>query len=309
MNQIATFFLFLAIGLFYSCDEQVKSAKKITEPNILAQSYLLYQDFPSNFIDPRNVEVWLPKNYSALDSLPVLYMFDGQNIFHGSQGWGGEYNNGWQVDEVLDSLFNVASTPEIMVVGIFNGKTKRMAEYMPAKPAALLKERIALTEHDWYKHLKTTAIESDEMLKFLVEELKPYIDSAFKTKKTKSDTYIAGSSMGGLISAYAICEYPEVFGGAACFSTHWPPLDGVFLEYLKYNLPDPNTHKIYFDFGTEGLDESYEPFQKIADQAMQAKGFEQNKNWITRKFEGEDHNEKYWHNRFHIPMEFLLTEQ
>ena len=113
--------------------------------------------------------------------------------------------------------------------------------------------------------------------------------------------------MGGLISAYAICEYPEVFGGAACFSTHWPPLEGVFLEYLKENLPDPSTHKIYFDYGTEGLDAEYEAFQKIADAAMEKRGFIKDKNWKTIKFEGHTHHEKDWHRRFHIPMEFLLN--
>lgn len=97
-----------------------------------------------------------------------------------------------------------------------------------------------------------------------------------------------------------------MFGGAACFSTHWPPLDGVFLEYIKTNLPDPATHKIYFDFGTEGLDAEYEPFQQIADEAMQARGFKKNKNWVTMKFEGAKHYEEDWHARFHIPMEFLL---
>ena len=140
-----------------------------------------------------------------------------------------------------------------------------------------------------------------------MEELKPFIDTNFKTKKDRANTFVAGSSMGGLISAYAICEYPEVFGGAACFSTHWPILDGVFTEYIKENLPDPTTHKIWFDYGTEGLDRQYEPFQKIADEAMKKRGFEHGKNWMTQKFEGKEHHENAWRERFHIPMVFLLS--
>ena len=193
----------------------------------------------------------------------------------------------------------------MIVVGIFNSEG-RMAEYMPDKPEALLAERIATTEHEWYQSFKANPPEASKQLKFIVEELKPYIDAQFKTKTDQANTFVAGSSMGGLISAYAICEYPEVFGGAACFSTHWPPLDGIFLEYIKDNLPDPATHKIYFDYGTEGLDGEYEPFQKIADQAMEARGFEQGTTWMTRKFEGAKHYEDDWHERFHIPMEFLL---
>jgi predicted alpha/beta superfamily hydrolase len=210
------------------------------------------------------------------------------------------------VDDVLDSLNEAGAVPEIIVVGIFNSP-KRMSEYMPAKPAELVQQRIAETDHEWYRHYKTDPPQSDEQLKFIVEELKPYIDTHLKTKKDPANTYIAGASMGGLISAYAICEYPEVFGGAACFSTHWPPLEGSFLEYIKYNLPDPATHKIYFDYGTEGLDGEYEPYQEIVDEAMEARGYEKNLNWMTLKFGGAKHHQDDWHARFHIPMEFLLS--
>lgn len=272
---------------------------------VLPERFFLYKDFPSQYVSPRHVEVWLPEKYEQLDALPVLYMFDGQNIFHPFQGWGGEFNPGWRVNAVLDSLNKAGSAPEIMVVGIHNSGA-RMAEYMPEKPRELVAQRIAETDHDWYKVFKTDPPRSDNQLKFIVEELKPFIDAHFKTKKDRANTFIAGSSMGGLMSAYAICEYPDVFGGAACFSTHWPPLDGVFLEYIKANLPDPATHKIYFDFGTEGLDGEYEPFQLIADEAMQSRGYEKGKNWKTLKFEGGRHYEEDWHARFHIPMAFLL---
>ena len=262
--------------------------------------------FPSKFVDPRPVEVLVPVNIHHDETFPVLYMFDGQNIFHSFRGWGGEENKGWRVTSVLDSLNEVGTVPKMIVVGIFNNQEKRGAEYMPAKPKDLLQQRIAETDHEWYKSFQTSPPESDEQLKFIVEELKPYIDANFKTKPDQANTFVAGASMGGLISAYAICEYPEVIGGAACFSTHWPPLDGVFLEYIKENLPDPANHKIYFDHGTEGLDAEYEPFQQIADAAMLARGYEKGKNWITLKAEGAKHHEDDWHARLHIPLEFLL---
>jgi hypothetical protein len=119
--------------------------------------------------------------------------------------------------------------------------------------------------------------------------------------------------MGGLISMYAICEYPAVFGGAACLSTHWPgifqvennPIPNAFYRYLKKNLPNPKNHKIYFDFGTATLDALYEPLQNEVDLIMKQKGFS-TKNWITKKFEGENHSEIAWQKRLHIPFEFLL---
>jgi len=299
------FLFFLLLSCQSKSDTMVGYKKSTT---IQPQSYLVYKNFPSKNISTRDIEIWLPEEYQQLEALPVLYMFDGQNIFHGQQGWGGEYSNGWQVDEVLDSLIKAKKIPPVMVVGIPNGGMGRMAEYMPEKPRDLVKQRIAENTHDWYKSFATTPPESDQQLKFIVEELKPFIDTNFKTKSDRANTYISGSSMGGLISAYAICEYPKVFGGAACFSTHWPPLDGVFLEYLKENLPDPNTHKIYFDHGTEELDGEYEPFQKIADAAMLKRGFEKGENWRTIKFEGAKHHESDWHKRLHIPLLFLLKE-
>ena len=122
-----------------------------------------------------------------------------------------------------------------------------------------------------------------------------------------------GSSKGGLISMYAICEYPEIFGGAICMSTHWPgifasesnPIPLAFQNYLKANLPNPKTHKIYFDFGTETLDKMYEPYQIKVDEIMKAKKYGK-KNWQTLKFEGEDHSEKSWAKRLSIPLAFML---
>jgi hypothetical protein len=112
---------------------------------------------------------------------------------------------------------------------------------------------------------------------------------------------------------YAICEYPEVFGGAACLSTHWPgifemknnPIPHAFYTYLESHLPNPKKHKIYFDYGTATLDAMYPPLQKEVDRIMKAKGWT-SKNWMTREFVGEDHSEKAWRKRLDIPVTFLL---
>ncbi len=165
---------------------------------------------------------------------------------------------------------------------------------------------------------RTTGIfkpQSDNYLKFIVTELKPYIDKFYPTRKGRKDTFIAGSSMGGLISLYAICEYPEVFGGAACLSTHWPgifaidnnPVPGAFVNYLQNHLPDSKNHKIYFDYGDQTLDAMYPPLQKQVDEVMMAKGFK-DKNWITRYFPGENHSEIAWNKRLDIPLLFLLKK-
>jgi len=112
---------------------------------------------------------------------------------------------------------------------------------------------------------------------------------------------------------YAICEYPHVFGGAACLSTHWPgtftvknnPVPAEILSYFKENLPSPENHKFYFDYGTETLDAMYKPFQLQADEILKSKGYTPD-NWITREFKGQDHSEKAWRKRLEIPVVFLL---
>ena len=298
--------ILIIIQLFFlSC---IKNEPNALHNQIFPERYIVYNDFPSKYVTPRNVEIWLPTGYDSIQSLPVLYMFDGQNIFHGKKSWiENKYDHGWQVDLTLDSLYRLGTVPRIIVVGIFNTGVKRFSEYIPNQPRKKIKEKLKFADEWVIKSLDANrGIKSDSLLKFIVQELKPYIDKTYKTKKGKEHTFLAGSSMGGLISAYAICKYPNVFGNAACISTHWPALDGVFIEYLKNHIPDPRSHKVYFDYGTKGLDKYYEPYQLKVDSLMVSNGYEKNFNWLTKKFYNEDHNEDYWRRRFHYAMEFFF---
>lgn len=273
--------------------------------------------FPSKYVTARNIDVWLPDGYSESKKYAVLYMHDGQMLFDSTITWNKQE---WMVDETVSSLLNKKTIRDVIVVGVWNGGKTRHIDYFPQKPF----ESLAQAEQDsLYKKNRPNGasvfndekVKSDNYLKFLVEELKPRIDSQFSTLKNKQNTFIAGSSMGGLISMYAICEYPNVFGGAACLSTHWPgiftlennPIPQAFFNYLKERLPASKTHKIYFDYGTKTLDAMYQPLQEQVDLIMKSKGFT-NKNWITKKFEGEDHSEKAWQKRLYIPFTFLLKK-
>lgn len=253
-----------------------------------------YVDFKSENVSSRTIEVLLPPNYDAKKKYPVLYMHDGQMLFDADITWN---KKEWGVDEVVTDLIRKDKIKPVIVVGIWYGN--RYSEYMPAKPKAILDTIPKVEKYN-------QDIRSDEYLKFIVEELKPFIDSRYSTLKDAKNTFVLGSSMGGLISCYAISEYPKVFGGAACMSTHWPALEGVFLNYVAENLPNPKSHKIYFDFGTETLDSLYQPYQEKVDMMMQKRGYQKGKNWMTKKFEGHEHDENAWRKRLHIPLEFLL---
>jgi enterochelin esterase-like enzyme len=272
-----------------------------------------FENFPSVYVGARNIDVWLPDGYDVKKKYAVLYMHDGQMLFDSTINWNKQE---WGIDEILGRLMKEKKIKECIVVGIWN-TTLRHSEYFPQKPFESLnsKEKEFVTKQLQSVGRTTDPFQpiSDNYLKFIVNELKPFIDKTYSTYTDKSHNYIAGSSMGGLISMYAICEYPEVFGGAACLSTHWPgifsmdsnPVPDAFINYMKTSLPDPNTHKIYFDYGDQTLDAMYPPLQKKVDEIMNAKGYT-SKNWITREFPGANHSEKAWNKRFDIPATFLL---
>jgi len=242
-------------------------------------------------------------------------MHDGQMLFDTTNNWNKQE---WGVDETIGKLLKENKIRDCIVVGIWNTQF-RHPEYFPQKAQEYLTEcqindLMQSTRTEGAPSLLGEGPISDDYLQFLVRELKPFIDKTYPTLSTPENTFIAGSSMGGLISMYAICEYPDVFGGAACLSTHWPgifyvennPAPGAFLEYLNDHLPSPENHKFYFDFGTETLDSLYEPFQLQADEIMKNKGYT-TINWLTKKFPGENHSEKAWKKRLEIPIVFLLA--
>ncbi|MCS6822297.1 MAG: alpha/beta hydrolase-fold protein [Microscillaceae bacterium] len=271
--------------------------------------------FPSQFVTPRNIDVWLPEGYSAKKKYAVLYMHDGQMLFDANTTWNKQE---WGVDETMSQLLESGKIKNTIVVGIWNTGKLRRSEYFPQKAFDLLTEnqKDTILNPPSGKLFFEANIQSDNYLKFLVQELKPYIDKKYATLKNKNNTFIAGSSMGGLISLYALCEYPDVFGGAACLSTHWiggftdknNPIPQAIMQYLEKKLPNPKNNKIYFDTGTATIDAFYPPYQKQVDEIMRKKGFQSNVNWITQVFEGEPHNENAWKKRLHIPLTFLLKK-
>jgi predicted alpha/beta superfamily hydrolase len=147
---------------------------------------------------------------------------------------------------------------------------------------------------------------ADAYLRFLVEELKPYVDRTYRTRRGRADTIVMGSSMGGLISLYAAAEYPQVFGGVGAVSTHFPAGNGITLDYFARTMPDPLTHRVWMDRGTATLDASYPPFQVRADSLFRARGYRDGVNFATKVYDGAAHDERSWRVRLEDPLVFLL---
>jgi enterochelin esterase-like enzyme len=302
----------LAACLFIACTNAPNPSPSL--PTVSAGSIERIENFASAFLPPRNIDIWLPPGYDSRQAYAVLYMHDGQMLFDATTTWNQQE---WGVDEVLSELIGAQKISPCIVVAAWNTNT-RHSDYFPQKPFESLPVAYRDSLLEGAKRNEKTAlfsapIQSDAYLRFLVQELKPYIDSHYATRPERAHTFIAGSSMGGLISMYAICEYPEVFGGAACLSTHWPgifstennPIPQAFADYLSTHLPDPATHKLYFDYGTETLDALYEPYQLQADSLIQNRGYD-SLQWKTLKFPGENHSEASWRKRLGIPITFLI---
>jgi enterochelin esterase-like enzyme len=272
--------------------------------------------FPSKHVDNRHVDVWLPDNFDALQAagqrFNVIYMHDGQMLFDAAITWN---KQAWRVDKTITSLVASGKISPTIVVGIWNNGSYRSSEYFPQK----FLQNIQPGHRQLFTAQRLlNKPQSDAYLRFLVDELKPVIDKRYPTYADPKNNVLMGSSMGGLISIYAMNEYPNVFGGAAGLSTHWigsfdhnfhVPLAAYI--YLRDHLAAPQTHKIYQDHGTTELDALYAQYQYFVNQIIRDRGYQESgltANFMTRVFEGAGHNENAWAARLEIPILFLLGQ-
>jgi enterochelin esterase-like enzyme len=267
-------------------------------------------NFSSKFVDARHVDVWLPADYSSKKRYSVIYMHDGQMLFDASKSWN---KQAWNVHLTVDRLVRAGQIPDTLIVGIWNNGQFRHSEYFPQKFLSGMPEQ---QRARLIKEGLQGKPQSDAYLRFLAEELKPAIDAKYATRPAPADTLLMGSSMGGLISVYAMNEYPKVFGAAAGLSTHWigahQPNAAIPLaafNYLRAHLADPATHRLYQDHGTTELDALYAPYQIIINDIARERGYVDGKNFETRVFNGAGHNEVAWARRLEVPLLFLFGKQ
>lgn len=225
----------------------------------------------------RRVWIYLPKGYATSKaSYPVLYMHDGQNLFNEQTAPFGE----WGVDEAMDSL-QKATGKQVIVVGIDNGGDKRMSEYNP---------------YDFQNNKG----EGEKYVQFIAETLKPYIDSKFRTQKEAAHTFTAGSSMGGLISLYAVLKYPNVFGGAGIFSPAFWTAPQLFTDVEKTDWSGARPKFFFYAGGKEGSSAA-DQAKMVADMKRMVtiiEGKKGNVNTTTIVNPLGQHNEPTWRKQF-----------
>jgi predicted alpha/beta superfamily hydrolase len=218
----------------------------------------------------KKIWVYLPKNYTtSTKKYPVIYMHDAQNLFDASTSYSGE----WNIDETLDSI-----NAKVIVIGIEHGEDKRIDELTP------------------FKNQKYGGGKADDYLDFIVNILKPKVDSTYRTKSNAKNTAIFGSSLGGLVSFYAALKYPQVFGKVGCFSpSFWfgrKELNDLMAETKDFDA------KVYFLCGDDEGDADVISDIKNVEDWVNTKRCECKK--LNKKviIKGGKHNEKLWRESF-----------
>lgn len=250
------------------------------------------EDFYSKILDnTRNIAIYLPPSYEKDKNkhYPVLYMHDGQNLFSEIKV-GSKYK--WKAGEIAESLINQNKIEEIIIVGIYN-TSDRISEYTPT-----------------YDSEKNMGGKGKEYAKFIVEELKPYIDQNFRTLPNGKNTTIAGSSLGGLISFYIAWNYPSVFNNVAAISpSFWWDSNYMESEVKKYT-GERKKLKIWIDAGTaeERNDRDNDGIIDMVDDArdmiyaLMNKGYKLGKDIRYYEVMSGVHNEMDWSKRFNVVL-------
>ncbi|MFH6994650.1 alpha/beta hydrolase [Flavobacterium sp. FlaQc-48] len=216
----------------------------------------------------KKIWIYLPKDYSAsAKKYSVIYMHDAQNLFDAKTAYSGE----WNVDEKLDSL-----KAPVIVVGIEHGNEKRTEELTP------------------YKNEKYGGGNADNYLNFIVKTVKPYIDATYRTKPKAKNTLIMGSSLGGLVSYYAILKYPETFGKAGVFSPSFWFSNDIYT--LTEQAPKIKT-KIYFLCGDKESDDMVKDMTKM-ERLLDTKRCYCLHLTKSKVVKDGEHNEKLWRDGF-----------
>lgn len=274
-----------ALLILYGCSEQHSSeqhsAAKIATASANVQVLKTPMLIPK-LARERTIRVYLPPDYDQSNqTYSVLYMHDGQNLFDYATSFVGE----WNVDETLNRLYAERGLA-LIVVGIDNGAEKRINELSP-----------------WLNPDFAPA-EGKEYMDFIVNVLKPYIDTRYRTNPKRNNTAIMGSSMGGLISHYAIHEYSSVFSKAGIFSPSFWFSDEVFKHTAGKQLQ--KDAKVYFLVGALEGSDMVSNTEKMVLQLTEQKHPKHN---IVFKLVQEGiHNESFWAEEFEQAVLWLFSK-
>jgi enterochelin esterase-like enzyme len=238
--------------------------------------YEMHDSFPVRGLEARRVIVWLPPSYATASEkeYPVLYLHDGQNVFDPHTSTLG---HDWRIDEIADSLIRKGEIEEFIAVAVYCNPDVRAKEYSDDPDLG------------------------EKYQDFLCCQLKPSIDSTYRTKEDAENTAIMGASMGGLISFIMAWEYPDVFSKAACMSPAFKiRRTGIGVDYVEdvQKISSIRDIELYIDNGTLDLEAELQPGIDEMLQTLDAR----NQEYVWYLDEGAAHNERAWSARAWRPL-------
>ncbi|WP_298191943.1 alpha/beta hydrolase-fold protein [Novosphingobium sp.] len=270
-----------------------------------------YTEVRAAGLPPQRFTIWLPPGYDTSGKrYPVLYMHDGHNLFDLKNS---NFNKIWAADKAMLTVMGQGIEPRI-IVGIWAPGEDRFRQYLPrpaydAAPPALKAKMDAIA---------AAPVISDAYLAWLAGPLKTWVDASFRTRPGREDTAIAGSSMGGLMSCYAIAARPDGYGQAACISSHWPAIGpdtikgfnsetlALWTGFFDRTMGAPAGRRIWMDHGTATLDAFYAPYQEPIDAEFAKLGWRRGSDFESRIYPGAEHEENAWAARLPEIFEWLF---
>jgi predicted alpha/beta superfamily hydrolase len=262
-----------------------------TQPHTLTGEFRTHSKFHSKFLTAdRDVLVYLPPDYEKDKQrrYPVLYLHDGQNLFDGATSFipGQE----WRVDETAQALITSGTVEPVIIVGVYNTGKERVEEYTPSADPK-------------YK----VGGKADLYGRLLVEELKPFIDSHYRTKRDAKNTGLGGSSLGGLVTMYLGLRYPAVFGKLAVVSPSVWWDDYKILGEVN-SLKSSKHARIWLDIGTDEGENAAADVRRLRD-ALVAKGWTLDNDLKYLEAAGAKHSETAWAERVEPMLKFLFPKK
>ncbi|MXP31911.1 hypothetical protein GRI94_08755 [Erythrobacter jejuensis] len=268
---------------------------------------------PEGLPDQR-VTIWLPEGYDTSERrYRVLYMHDGHNLFDLENS---NFQKIWEADTAMLKLVRDEVIEPHIIVGIWAPGEDRYRQYLPQFVEEQARGDLAASMRE---NTMGRPVVSARYLEWIADELKPRIDTEYRTRSGAQDTAIMGSSMGGIMSCYAIAARPDVFGKAGCVSSHWPialPAEAereqatrIWTNWFAENLGEPKGRRIWMDHGTATLDAYYPPYQAAVDEAFEQAGWIRGQDFESRSYEGAEHDENAWADRLPEILTWLLSER
>lgn len=245
-----------------------------------------HERFRSRFLrNQRDLIVYTPPGYADQPTrhFPVLYLHDGQNLFDGATSF--IHGQDWHVGQTANECINAGVVEPLIVVGMYNTKA-RVREYTPTHVPKLGGGR------------------ADRYAKFLIEEVKPFVEREYRTLPGPQHTGIGGSSLGGLVSLYLGLKHCAIFGKIAALSPSvwWNQL--VIHRFVKSMRVEPRP-RIWLDIGTREGPRIVQDVEQFRDVLLE-KGWQSEYDLHYERIEGGEHNEAAWAQRVRPFLQFLF---